>query len=185
MNWLDVVLGGILLASTVAGFMKGFFRLGIGLAATFLAFLLASWFYADAGAWALPYTSSTGVANFVGYVLVFVGVMAAGALLGRLLAHLFKWIGLSWMDRAGGGLLGLLRGGLVSLVIVLMISAFLPGDPPRAIVQSRVAPYVLDGAQLLSLTTSPEMRQQFRQTYEKTKKAWVDPIRDRLEKIEQ
>ena len=31
MNWLDLVLAGILLASTAAGFMKGFFRLGIGL----------------------------------------------------------------------------------------------------------------------------------------------------------
>ena len=64
MSWLDMLLAGILIGSTVAGFMKGFFRLGIGLAATFLAFLLASWFYADAGVWAIPYTSSKGVANF-------------------------------------------------------------------------------------------------------------------------
>ncbi len=185
MNWLDMLLGGILVTSTIAGLVKGFFRLGIGLAATFLAFLLASWFYATAGEWAIPYTSSRGVANFVGYLLVFFGVMAAGALLGRILAHFFKWIGLSWLDRTGGGVLGLIRGGLIALVIVLMISAFLPGDPPRAIVQSRIAPYVLDAADLLAMTTSPEMKQQFRQTYEKTKKAWIDPVRDRLEKIEQ
>jgi membrane protein required for colicin V production len=185
MNWLDMVLGGILIASTVAGFMKGFLRLSIGLAATFLAFLLASWFYADAGAWATPYTSSKGVANFVGYVLVFFSVIVAGALLSRLLAHFFKWIGLSWLDRAGGGALGLLRGGLISLVIVLIISAFLPGDPPPVIVRSRIAPYILEGANLLAITSSPELRQQFRQTYEKVKKAWVDPVRDRFEKLEQ
>ena len=185
MNWLDLVLAGILLASTAAGFMKGFFRLGIGLVATFLAFLLASWFYTDAGQWAIPYTSSKGVANFVGYVLVFLAVMIAGGLLARLLAHLFKWIGLSWMDRLGGGVLGLLRGGLISIVIVLMISAFLPGDPPAAILHSRIAPYVLEGSNLLSLTTSPEIKQQFRQTYEKTKKAWVDPVREKFEKLEQ
>lgn len=185
MSWLDMILAGILIGSTVAGFMKGFFRLGIGLAATFLAFLLASWFYADAGVWAIPYTSSKGVANFVGYLLVFFGIMIAGALLGRLMARLFKWIGLSWLDRAGGGALGFIRGGLISVVIVLMISAFLPGDPPPAILHSRLAPYVLDGAHLLSLTTSPEMKQQFRQTYEKTKKAWLDPVRNRFEKLEQ
>jgi membrane protein required for colicin V production len=111
--------------------------------------------------------------------------MIAGGLLARLLAHLFKWIGLSWMDRLGGGVLGLLRGGLISIVIVLMISAFLPGDPPAAILHSRIAPYVLEGSNLLSLTTSPEMKQQFRQTYEKTKKAWVDPVREKFEKLEQ
>ena len=103
MTWLDMILAGILIVSTAAGFMKGFFRLGIGLAATVLAFLLAGWFYADASAWAIPYTSSKGVANFVGYLIVFFSIMIAGALLGRLMAKLFKWIGLSWLDRAGGG----------------------------------------------------------------------------------
>jgi membrane protein required for colicin V production len=185
MNWLDIVLGGILAVSTAAGLMKGFFRLGIGLAATFLAFLLASWFYADAGEWAVPYTSSRGVASFVGYVLIFLGVTVAGSILGRLMAKLFKWIGLSWLDRLGGGALGLIRGGLICLAIVLIISAFLPGDPPRAIFGSRVAPYILDAASVLSLTTSPDMKQRFRQTYEKTKRAWVDPVRERFEKIEQ
>lgn len=169
MNWLDVVLGVILLGSTVAGFMKGFLRLAIGLIATVLAFLLASWFYADAGEWAIPYASSKGVANFVGYLIVFVSVIVAGALLGRLLAHFFKWIGLSWLDRLGGGILGGLRGGLIGLVIVLMISAFLPGTPPAPIVNSRLAPYILEGSHWLSLTTPSEMKQQFRQTYEKAK----------------
>jgi len=185
MSWLDLILAGILIGSTIAGFAKGFFRLGIGLAATFLAFLLAAWYYADAGAWAVPYTSSRGVANFVGFLLVFFSIMIGGALLGRLMAHFFKWIGLSWLDRTGGGALGLVRGGLIGIVIVLMISAFLPGDPPAAILHSRLAPYAIEGAHFLSLTTSPEMNQQFRQTYEKTKKAWVDPVRDKLEKLEQ
>lgn len=185
MNWLDIVLACVLIGSTLAGFQKGFFRLGIGLAATFVAFVLASWYYADAGAWAIPYTSSKGVASFVGYVLIFCGVMIAGALLGRVMAHFFKWIGLSWLDRMGGALLGLLRGGLIGLVIVLMISAFLPGDPPSSVFHSRIAPHILDSAHLLSLTTSPEMKQQFRQTYEKTKKAWVDPVREKFEKIKQ
>jgi len=185
MNWLDMVLAAILIASTAAGVMRGFFRLGVGLIATFLAFLMASWFYAEAGEWAVPYTSSRGVANFVGFLLIFLGILIAGALLGRLLAHFFKWIGLSWLDRMGGGIVGLLRGGLIGLVTVLMITAFLPGDPPQAILHSRIAPYILDGAHLLSLTTPPDMKQQFRQTYEKTKKAWVDPVRKQFEKLEQ
>jgi hypothetical protein len=132
MNWLDMVLAAIIVASTVFGVMKGFFRLGIGLIATLLAFLMASWFYSEAGEWAIPYTSSRGVANFV-----------------------------------------------------VMITAFLPGDPPPAIFHSQIAPYILDGARLLSLATPADMKNQFRQTYEKTKRAWVDPVREKLEKLEQ
>lgn len=180
MNWLDFLLAGILVISTLAGFAKGFFRLGIGLVATIAAFLLASWFYIEAGAWAEPYTSSRGIAHFIGFLLIFLAVAIAGALLGRMMAKIFKWIGLSWLDRLGGGALGFLRGGLIALVIVLMVSSFLPGDPPQSIIASRITPHVLDGASVLSQLTPADMKQQFRQTYEKAKKAWVDPVRDRL-----
>jgi membrane protein required for colicin V production len=177
MNWLDIFLGATIAISTAAGFARGFLRIGIGLAATVLAFVAASWLYADAGAWAIPYTSSRGVANLVGYLLVFTGILIAGSIAGRIAAKVFKWIGLSWLDRLGGAALGALRGGLIALIVVLAVAAFLPGSPPPALQGSRVAPHVLEAANVLAATTSPEMKRQFRQTYEKVKKAWIDPIR--------
>ncbi|MBM3785235.1 MAG: CvpA family protein [Acidobacteria bacterium] len=177
MNWLDIFLSAAIAGSTIGGLMKGFARVTIGLAATVLAFLLASWYYVPAGEWSLPYVSAKGVANCIGFVTVFGGVAALGALLGRLAAKFFKWVGLSWLDRLAGGALGVLRGGLVGLVVVLMLSAFLPGDPPKVIAESQIAPYILDGANVLSIATPKEMKEQFRQTYEKLKKHWLDPIR--------
>jgi membrane protein required for colicin V production len=182
MNWLDLVLAGVIGISTVTGLMRGFVRIGIGLAATVIGFLAASWFYPVAGAWAQPYTSSRGVANFVGYLIVFFGVLVAGALLSRALAKFFQWIGLSWLDRLGGGALGLIRGVLISFVIVLMISSFLPGNPPASIQQSRICPYVLQGADVLASATPIEMRQQFRRTYDSVRRAWVAPLQDQLKK---
>jgi membrane protein required for colicin V production len=176
MNWLDVLLAAILGLSTASGLWKGFARIGIGLAATVLAFVLASWLHAPAGAWALPYTSSRSIAHLIGYLIVFFGVILAGAILGRVVAGIFRWIGLSWMDRLLGGTLGLLRGALIGVVIVLILSAFLPGDPPTPILESRIAPVLVDAAHLLSLSTPPEMKQQFRRTYEKVRKAWVEPV---------
>lgn len=177
MSWLDILLGATLAGSTVSGLMKGFARISIGLAATVLAFLLASWYYEPAGVWSLDYVSSKGVANFMGYVTVFTAVMVAGAIVARIASKFFKWIGLSWMDRLLGGALGLFRGGLISLVMVLIIGAFLPGDPPKPIVESKIAPFVLDAANVLSVATPPDMKERFRQTYEKAKKFWLEPLR--------
>ena len=41
MNWLDVVLGIIILSSLISGIRKGMIRMGIGLAAMVLALVLA------------------------------------------------------------------------------------------------------------------------------------------------
>jgi membrane protein required for colicin V production len=177
MNGLDIVLSAVLAGSTISGLMKGFARVTIGLAGTVLAFLLASWYYAPAGEWAMPYVSAKGVANCIGYITVFAAVIATAALAGRIAAKFFKWVGLSWLDRLGGGILGLLRGGLISLVLVLVLSAFLPGDPPKLVVHSQIAPHILEGANLLSIATPADMKDQFRQTYEKVKKHWLEPLK--------
>src|SRR5262245_44554429 len=99
MNWLDIVLGAILAGSTISGFVKGFARTVIGITATVLAFVLALWFYPAAGSIFSDYVSSRAVANFLGFLVVSALVILAGALLGRLLAMVFKWAGLSWLDR--------------------------------------------------------------------------------------
>jgi membrane protein required for colicin V production len=177
MNSLDYFLTAILIISTVSGFRKGFARMTVGLVTIVLAFALASWFHAPAGEWSLDYVNSKSVANMIGYVVVFFGVMIAGTAVGHYLGKLFKWIGFSWVDRLGGSALGVLRGGLTGLIVVMVIAAFLPGDPPKPIVASVIAPYLLEGASTLSMATPKEMKEQFRQTYVKAKKAWIDPLK--------
>ena len=51
MNWLDAVLGIILLASSAGGFRRGFSRQIIGLISGVLALLLGIWFYGMPAAW--------------------------------------------------------------------------------------------------------------------------------------
>src|SRR5262245_54213001 len=106
MNWLDIILGVILAASLVSGIVKGFVRTAIGIGATVAGVLMALWFYGSAGSIFTEYVSSRMVSNFLGFVAVFGLVVLAGALIGRLLAMLFKWAGLSWLDRMLGACFG-------------------------------------------------------------------------------
>src|SRR5512144_2251829 len=109
MNWFDIVLLVIVVASVANGFAKGFIRIGIGFIATVFAFLLASWFYGTAGSWLAPALHSPVLANIAGFGLVFAAVMVLGAVVSAILARMLRLVGLGLADRAGGAALGLLR----------------------------------------------------------------------------
>ena len=178
MNWLDVVLLILLLGSVVTSFSAGLTREVVGLVSMIAALILAIWFYGTAGSFLLPYVSSPGVANFCGFLIVFCGVLILGALLGRALGRLMKVAGLSFVDRLLGAGFGVVRGLLISIAVVLALLAFTPGkSPPNSVVNSRVAPYVIDAARLVSAVAPHELKDGFRKSYEQVKTIWGNALK--------
>jgi membrane protein required for colicin V production len=176
LNWLDIVLLLIFCLSVASGFAKGFAKLLVGLAAAILGFLCGLWFYGAAGAYLLPYVSHKGVANFLGFLLIFFAIVLAGAVVGKLLGTLLKWVGLSWIDRLLGGVFGLVRGLVFAIAIVLALMAFSPKPPPASVVRSRIAPYVIGAANICSYMAPKEVREGVRQSYEKIRQAWREML---------
>ncbi|MEO7649417.1 MAG: CvpA family protein [Bryobacteraceae bacterium] len=178
MNWLDILLAVILLLSFASSFRKGFSREIIGLVFSVVALLAGIWFYGTAGSFLLPYVSSPGVAHFCGFILVFFGVLLVGSLLSFAFSKVVKAVGLSWLDRLLGGAFGLVRGLVISIAILTAIMAFAPGvrpgSPPNSIVTSRVAPYVIDAAHVLTAVAPKELKDEFAARYEQVKKIWQD-----------
>ena len=177
MTWLDFVFAIIICASMAAGFAKGFIRIGIGLIAFLVGIVLASWFYGTAAGWLLPYVTSPGVANLLGFLTVFAMVLTAGALISALLTRVFKLVGLSWLDRVLGGVLGMARGLLASVVVLMILLAFAPVKTHNAVVDSWLAPYVMDSAHLISRITPFELKDGFRKSYEEIRKVWAKGLK--------
>ena len=176
MNWLDIVLLLVLIGSVVTSFSTGLAREVVGLFSMIAALVLAIWFYGTAGSFLQPYVSSPGIANFCGFLMVFCGVLILGALVGRLLARMMKVAGLSFVDRLLGAGFGMARGLLISIALVLALLAFTPGkSPPNAVVDSRVAPYVIDAARVVAAVAPHELKDGFRKSYEQVKSIWVTP----------
>ncbi|MBK5291895.1 MAG: CvpA family protein [Acidobacteriia bacterium] len=172
MNWLDVVIACILFGSAVSGVAQGFSRVIVGIIAVVAGLLLAFWTYGLAGGFLLDYVSHKSVANFIGFLLVFGGTVVLGALAGKLMAKMFKWVGLGWLDRLLGAGLGLLRGALISMAVVLMLCSFSRKPPPESVVESRLAPYLLDASSIVSAMAPKELRAGFDESYELVKKTW-------------
>lgn len=184
MNWLDVVLGLTLCSSIVFGAMKGFARTVVGITATLAAFFLAVWFYGSAGSIFTEYVSSKSVANFLGFVTVFLLVILTGAVIGRLMAMAFQWAGIGWLDRTLGACFGLLRGLLVSVAIVMILTAFSLHPPPRSVVDSQIAPYVLEASRIFSRVAPHELTEGFQRSYEMVHQAWSKAVEIGMEKSE-
>jgi membrane protein required for colicin V production len=173
MNWLDIVLLLILAASLVTSFRKGFSREVIGLVSAVLALLLGIWFYGTAGAFLLPYVSSPMLANLLGFFLVAGGVLLLGSLVSHLAGRFLKVTGLSIFDHLLGAGFGILRGILISVALIVGIMAFSQGDrAPAAVVNSRIAPYVVDAARLFAAVAPHDLKESYRKRYAQVKLVW-------------
>ena len=172
MNWIDLLLLLVLGFSVLSGFMAGFARVGVGFIATIFGIFCGLWFYGIAAAHVVDYVSSRAVANLIGFFAIFIAILILGAIVGRLLARLFKWVGLSWLDRLLGGAFGLVRGAFIMVALVTVLLAFAPSPPPRSVLDSKLIPYTSSVSGVLAYLTPREIKDGFRDTEEKVQKMW-------------
>ncbi len=120
-----------------AGFVAGFARVSIGFLAAILGVVFGFWFYGIPAGWVHRYLHSVAVSNLIGFLLVFWAILAIGALLAKVSSKLFKWTGLSWLDRLLGGPSVLVRGALIAVVMIAVLLAFTPKPMPNWMVNSQ------------------------------------------------
>ena len=177
MNLLDLLLVAIVGLSMIAGFRAGFARVGIGFVAAIAGMLFAFWFYGIPAGWMHTWFTSMTVCNLLGFFIVFFGFVIAGALLGRLLSTLFKWTGLSWLDRLLGAAFGFARGSLMAIAFIAVLLAFTPAPLPPWMVDSKVLPYALDASHWVSELAPSAIKNAFAESMNQIRKAWDDQIK--------
>lgn len=175
-NWLDILLICFLAAFIIEGLTQGFSRVLIGLVATLVGILVAAWCYGVAGAFLIPFVRSSAVANILGFLIVFIGVQILGALLAWGISKLFKWSGLTWLDRLLGASFGALKAALVGICLVMILTAFPMKKLPDGVAGSRLAPYYAHGAVIMIQAAPMELKAGFQATYDELKKFWSENV---------
>jgi membrane protein required for colicin V production len=184
MNWLDVVLAIILAVSAARSFRKGLSREVIGLVSVVLALLLGIWFYGTAGAYVRPHVNSSAAASFAGFCAVFCGVMLLGGLVSFVVGKFLRVTGLSIVDHALGAVFGLARGTVVAIALIMGMMAFSRGaSPPADVVDSRLAPYVVDAARVFASVAPHELKEGFRKSYAQVKQAWSKAVENGIRSL--
>ncbi len=182
MNLLDILLAIIILCSVAAGFLAGFARVGIGLLAAASGILFGFWFYGIPGEWFHQHIQSGTLANLLGFFTVFLAFLFAGALLGKLFSKLFKWTGLSWLDRLLGGAFGLARGGLIAIAFVAVLLAFTPRPVPSWMADSRLLPYAMEASNICAALAPNKLKNDFRESIRDIQKMWDEQLKRKRRK---
>ena len=177
MNFLDLLLGLVILSSIVTGFMGGFARVGVGFCAAVAGVLFGFWFYGVPAAWMNTYLHSDTASNLLGFCVVFFAFIILGSIVGMILAKLFRWTGLTWLDRLLGGAFGVVRGGLVATAFVSVLLAFSPRPLPGWIVESRLLPYVMGASSAAAALAPNAITQAFHDTVGEIRKLWDEKMK--------
>lgn len=162
-GWLDIVLALLILAAVVMGFIKGLVRELLGFVVVIAGIVLAARWYRPVAAVAGKIVRSEPVANFLGFILVFLAVFVVGAVLTGLLSKVMKGT-LGIVNHLLGGAIGLVEGVLVGGALVFGLLAF-PVNPD-AVANSRLAPVCYETTKVLIGLIPQELKDKIKTTYD-------------------
>ena len=137
---VDIIIIIVTLASVVIGWYRGLIKEAIAIVTLLVAIWAAMHLGPYAGGWLGGTIDSTELQLWSGRFLVFVIILALGALIGWGISKIVHLSGLSGTDRALGGFFGLLRA-------VLFVGLFVLGgryggaDENLWWLESRLIPY--------------------------------------------
>jgi membrane protein required for colicin V production len=120
LNWLDILILGVLVISSLVGLARGLVREVLSLVAWGLAIWVGITFsglVADYLETSIPSPTARSAAAFG--ILFLVTLLIAG-MVGSMLTNLLQVTGLSGIDRVAGLLFGLARGILVITALVML-----------------------------------------------------------------
>ena len=177
MSLLDLLLAVIVGGSIVFGFLAGFARAGVSFLAAILGVLFGFWFYGIPANFLHRYIGSETFSNIAGFLVVFFVCVLMGALIGKLLAKLLKWTGLSWLDRMMGAGFGLVRGVVAVVAFVSILLAFTPRPIPNWMSGSLLLPYAIDASNMVATLAPRALKNSVRETVSEMHQLWEEQVR--------
>ena len=159
MNWLDLVLLLTLAWFTIAGTTAGLFREAVTGVALVLAVVLAGLFYQDLADNIRVMASSERLARVFAFLAIFLAVTGAGQIVSVLLKSAAQALALGPLDRAGGLVLGLIKGVIVIEALLFLFARYQYPTLADAMDGSLLTPFFLRGVPFVLALLPGEFRE--------------------------
>ena len=161
MSLADWIIVAVVLLNVVTAAMQGFFAEALSIAGLVVGYIVAAWHYQGLAAWMESFLKNGWLADVLSFLILFLVILALLHRAARVARWLMKEVGLSGFDRFLGGLLGLLKGGLMVAVILMGLTAFTPTS--KMLANSQLAPYFLVVGRAAIWVAPSELRARFYQ----------------------
>ncbi len=128
--WVDYLLIGLVVISTLLSLMRGFVREALSLVSWAVAFYVATRFSYRLAGYFESWLAAPSARLALGFAVLFAMVLFLGALVTKLVCQVVNATGLTGTDRTLGMVFGFARGLVVVAVLVMMAGLTpLPQDP--------------------------------------------------------
>ena len=129
-DWVDLIILALIIASLAVGFAQGMLRQMIGLAALYLAMVLAAQYYIPLGNFirAIMFQPTSRFLNVISFFIILVAVWSLIIGLAFDAYSSTKLRLLPLVDHLGGSILGF-ASVIVALTLVLPVISFMVGEP--------------------------------------------------------
>ncbi len=161
MNLLDIAIAGSCIGFALSGLLKGLVRQAAGWTGLILGHLAGVKFH---GFVQRMLQLDFPKAETVAYLVTFVGVYVAVRLVGSMLERRVRGSKLSGADRFIGGAAGLLKGVLLSILLVFVMVVFLPRDA-RFLHTSKLTPRVIVAARWMAPAFPAKVQDAFNEKF--------------------
>lgn len=161
MNILDIFIVCTLVFLLVQGILRGFLREIASLAGVVLGILLGSHFQPQMTAGLKAHVPDSSFLPVVSFALIFALILIICNVIGFALSYFFRKAFLGWVDRALGVWLALTKGIIVTYLIIVLLTFFLPAKAPL-VAHSRLAPWIIVSYQSMIRFISPDQYEKWK-----------------------
>jgi len=156
MNILDYIILGLIAFFVVKGIFRGFFREISSLAGIIFGIWIGNHYYPQMANLLKAYIPLEKSLSLISFLLLFIVVVILFNLSGIFLHHLFKKLLIAWLDRGLGFGLALIKGIIISYLLIVLLIFFIPSKSPL-IAKSTMARMVIVTYQSMSRLISPDL----------------------------
>jgi membrane protein required for colicin V production len=162
----DIIVFAFIGILTIVGLWKGLVKQLFGLLGVIAGYLLAVSFYQTCSKF---FTSvPPGTARIMSFVTIFLACILAAHLIGWGVGRLLAISKLGFFNRIGGGLLGFFKGCIIISVMVMVLTAFLPGYT-SLFKKSSTIKYILPVTAALKKVTHEDIKTKYNEKIGKEK----------------
>jgi membrane protein required for colicin V production len=154
MNMLDIGVLLVLLISVGVGIFRGAIREVLNIVGWVAAFILGHAYASQLAKYFAEWASEPVLREVAAWLVIFLAVLVGTSLLASLLSGVAKKIGLSSVDRGLGAMIGLMRAGVILVVISLAVG--LTTLPQTALWRTATVTPWLEAAALYSRNMLPD-----------------------------
>lgn len=156
MNGLDIFFLVIIVISMVFSLFRGMIKEIFSILSIVGGIIIANLLYPKVAVLLMRFITSTLWANIIAFVVIFLIVCVLINFVGILLSKTLKKLALSWLDRVGGVAFGFIRGVIIVVILVIILTKFPMAGSDKLITSSQIVPHLYVVVKILLAFLPPE-----------------------------